>query len=109
MSDWNEKLKRGAIRCRVLHGDELIVDFTPTSVDQLWAPILIHDLGETAEGDFVLEYRQFAESGKLAACFEGEACSTIEKFGKAIQFKETFLVEFEAAGITGSVALTTKE
>jgi hypothetical protein len=95
MSDWQKKLKQGAVTCRVLHDGEIVEEFTPTSVDQLWTSIVIHDLGETTKSYFAFEYEQFVESGKSAACYECEACETVVKFGKAIQFKETFIVEFE--------------
>jgi hypothetical protein len=95
VSDWLEKLEQGAVICRVLKDDEPAEVFTPTDADQLWALVLIHDLGETARGYFYLEYQLFVESGQTLARYECQACSTIEKFGRAIQFKETFIVEFE--------------
>jgi hypothetical protein len=95
MSDCKEKLKHGAVICRVRQDGEIVEEFTPTSVDQLWTSILIHELGETAKSDFAFEYSLFVNSGKTSACYECEACETIEKFGGAIQFKETFIVEFE--------------
>ena len=96
MDDWLEKVEQGAVLCRVLNGDEPVDEFIPTHVDQLWSSILIHDLGETVHGDFVCECQQFVQSGKSHGRYESEACSTIVKFGRAIQFKEPFIVEFDA-------------
>jgi len=95
MLDWSKKLRQGAVACRVLHDGVLIEEFTPIDVGQLWTSIVIRDLEETTKSDIAFEYKHFVESGKVAARYECEACQTIEKFGSAIQFKETFLVEFE--------------
>ena|SRR6185369_18030925 len=103
MLDWREKLRQGAVTCRVLHGGEIVEEFTPTSVDQLWTSIEIRDLGETSKSYFTFEYEQFVESGKTASYYECEACQTIEKFGSTIQFKETFVVEFEDASCLNAV------
>ena len=95
MSDWLEKLRLGTISCRVVYNNVLIQEFNPTDAGQLWASILIRNLGETVKSYFDFEYEQFVASGKAEACYECEACKTIEKCGGSIQFKETFLVEFE--------------
>ena len=88
-------LQQGVIRCQVWCDEELVHDFTPRSLDELWVPIEIQVLGEMARGDLLLAYRQFASSGKTRAQFTLEACKTITKFGEALQFKQAFVVEFE--------------
>lgn len=95
MSDWRSILRQGGVICRTWHGDAPVRQFVPTEVDQLWTPVVVRDLGEIAKGDFTFAYRQFVESGETVACHECEAGKTIEKFGQAIQFKETFMIEFE--------------
>ena len=94
MNDLREELKQQAVYCRVLHRNTIVLEFSPLCEEKLWVPIVIHDLGETAQGNFSYEYRHFLASGVTKAVYECMACKTIEKFGKAIQFKERFFVEF---------------
>lgn len=50
-------LQQGLIRCQVWSDEELVHDFTPRSLDELWVPIEIQALGEIAQGDLLLAYR----------------------------------------------------
>lgn len=88
-------LRQGVIRCRVWCDEQLIHDFTPRSLDELWVPIEIQALGEMAQGELWMAYQQFVNSRKSRAQFTHDACKTITKFGQALRFKQTFVVEFE--------------
>jgi len=55
----------------------------------------MRELGLTIRGEFGSAYIQFVLSGESRARYDCAACITIEKFGQAIQFKESFQVEFE--------------
>lgn len=94
MQDWHLTLKHGQVHCRVSLGGEVLAAFTPRHEGDLWVPIHIRDLGETARGDFLAEYAEFVDSGHQTARYRCQACSTIVKFGQAMQFKEDFEVEF---------------
>ena len=95
MPDPHPALPPSNILCRVWHHDKLIATFTPTQPDQLRARILIADLNETVWTDFSAAFAQFMDSGETSARYACEACKTIEKFGEALQFRESFIVEFE--------------
>lgn len=95
MKDWLELLAQGAVSCRAMQGKNLIREFTPNRIEQLWVPIFIPDLGETAHGNFTDAYRQFVESGQTEARHECVAGKTITKFGQAIQFEASFTIEFK--------------
>ncbi len=94
MHDWRAALARGEVHCRVSLDDEVQKSFTPMQEADLWLPIQIHALGETARGEFLAEYAAFVESGEAAARYRCEACHTLVKFGHVMQFKEVFEVEF---------------
>jgi hypothetical protein len=94
MLDWREALARGAVFCRVSLRGEAQKAFTPLREEALFWPIYIHDLGETARGEFLAEYAAFVESGEAVARYRCEACRTLVKFGHVLQFKEAFEVEF---------------
>jgi hypothetical protein len=94
MSDWRETLARGEVLCRVLHDDKVLKTSIPTHEDELWLPIRIRELGETAQGEYLTAYAKFVASGDDTNRYQCSACSTIVKFSNVLQFKEMFVVEF---------------
>ncbi|MCB1545073.1 MAG: hypothetical protein H6872_09490 [Methylobacteriaceae bacterium] len=92
--DWRAALSEGAVACRVSQDGAPPAEWAPTKIDDLWAPIRMHETGGVARGEFVGAYRDFVESGAGAGRHEGEACETIVKFGRAIQFRQAFVVRF---------------
>ncbi|WP_304218558.1 hypothetical protein [Phenylobacterium aquaticum] len=94
MEPWLKDLRRGAVVCRVLHPSTSAAAFRPRRLSQLWRPIRVGDLNQTARGEFAEAYRDFVESGAEQASYDAEACLTKVKFGAPIQFRESFTVAF---------------
>ncbi|MCC2106025.1 MAG: hypothetical protein KDJ20_19355 [Hyphomicrobiales bacterium] len=92
--DWRGVLAAGAITCRVSQDDAPVAEWAPTGVEELWAPIRIHETGTIGRGEIGAAYRTFVESGAAVGDYAGEACETIVKFGSAIQFRQAFVVRF---------------
>lgn len=94
MQPWLKDLRRGAVICRVLHPSTSATPFRPRRLDQLWRPIRVSDLNQSARGEFAEAYRAFVESGAEEASSAAEACVTKVKFGAPVQFREPFTVAF---------------
>lgn len=94
MSDFEEALSRGEIHCQAVQNGEVVKEFTPRQAAELWVPIRIPELFESARGDFSAEYAAFAASDQSTWICACEACKTYVKFGSAMQFKQAFVVTF---------------
>lgn len=90
--DWRAALAARAVACRVSQDGAPVAEWTPSGLDDLWAPIRIHETGNIARGDLAAVYRAFVESGAAVGDYTAEACETIVKFGSAIQFRQSFAV-----------------
>lgn len=91
--------------CRIFDSDLLLEEFILDPADRRCARIEIPELGEYQVVEFDREFEQFIKSGRPHMRFNVSVYRTIEKFGKALQFRRDILLELSVLKEPGAGAV----
>lgn len=87
-------LALGTIICRVTSKEQELCQTVLRCEADLLMPLLIDELGEMGQLDLRAALFEFFQSRAQSSTVPVDVCKTIEKWGQAIQFRQTVSVEF---------------